>query len=119
MSLKSRATLVENTGGKLRYQKNLEFVVDSNGLDQDFTVFEFEDNREGISHIEIFNQGANTCMIGFDTQAELVDCLDRSTFNFPIFSGKPYNYISQDGEAKSISLRTLPGTTTTILILIW
>ena len=58
-------------------------------------------------------------MIGFDTQAVLVDCLDRSTFNIPIFPGKPYNYISEDGEAESISMRTLPGETATLLILIW
>lgn len=119
MTLKKRATIVENTGGQLKYQKSLEFVVDENGLDIDFTVFDFEDNRKGISHIEIFNQGPDKCMIGFDTQVILVDCLDRSTFNFPIFPGKPYNYISNDGEAEYMSLRTLPDETTTLLILIW
>ena len=119
MSLKSRATVVENTGGQLKYLKNIESVVDENGLDIDFTDFDFEDNREGISHIEIFNTGLETCMIGFDTQAVLVDCLDRSTFSLPIFPGSPYNYISNDGEANSISMRTLQGKTTTILIIIW
>jgi len=119
MTLKQRATIVENTGGQLKFQKNLEPVVDSNGLDIDFTQFEFEDNRKGISHIEIFNQGPDKCMIGFDTQAVLVDCLDRSTFNFPIFSGKPFNYISEDGEATSISMRTLPGEIATLLIIFW
>ena len=119
MSLKSRATVVENTGGQLKYQKNLEPIVGPNGLDIDFTEFEFEDNREGISHIEIFNLGPDKCVIGYDTQKSLVDCLDRSTFNHPIFPGKPFNYISIDGEANSMSMKTLPGKSTTLLIIIW
>ena len=115
--MKSRATIVENTGGKGSFLKNLEPVISDIGLDIDFTEFEFEDDRKGISHIEIFNLGPEKCMIGYDTTAELVDCLDRSTFNHPIFPGKPFNYVSHDIEAESISMRTLPGTTTTLLII--
>lgn len=122
MSLKQRATVVENTGGQLKYLQSPIFVVDENGLDVDFTnteIFKFEDNRLKCSHIELFNLGQDKCMIGFDTQASLVDCLDRSTFSFTIHPGKPFNYISLDGEADSMSLRTLAGTTATIEIIVW
>lgn len=122
MSLKQRETVVENTGGQLKYLQNPLVVVNSNGLDIDFTdgeVFQFEDNRKKCSHIEIFNTGPDKCMIGFDTQAGLVDCLDRSTFSFTIHSGKPFNYISLDGEADSMSLRTLTGKTATLEIVVW
>ena len=122
MSLKSRATIVENTGGQLKYLRNLNVIVDSNGLDIDFTdtdIFEFEDNRKKCSHLEVFNVGPDKCMIGFDTQASLVDCLDRSTFGFTIHSGTPFNYISLDGESDSMSLRTLAGTTAELEIIVW
>lgn len=122
MSLKDNATIVENTGGQLKYLKNPVFNVDSNGLDIDFSdteLYEFEDNRKKCSHIEIFNKGTNDCMIGFDTQSTLLDSEDRKTFNFMIYPGKPYNYISLDGEADTMSLKTLSGTTTIIEILVW
>ena len=122
MSLKSRATITENTGGQLKYLRNLNVIIDSNGLDIDFTdtdIFEFEDNRKKCSHLEVFNVGPDKCMIGFDTQASLVDCLDRSTFGFTIHSGMPFNYISLDGESDSMSLRTLAGTTAELEIIIW
>lgn len=122
MSLKSRATITENTGGQLKYLRNLNVIIDSNGLDIDFTdtdIFEFEDNRKKCSHLEVFNVGPGKCMIGFDTQASLVDCLDRSTFGFTIHSGMPFNYISLDGESDSMSLRTLAGTTAELEIIVW
>ena len=122
MSLKSRATIVENTGGQLKFLSNPIAVVDENGLDIDFNdkeKFIFEDNREKCSHIEIFNNGPGKCMIGFDTVASLVDCVDRSTFSFVIYPGKPFNYISLDGEADSISMRTLPGKTANLEIIVW
>lgn len=99
--------------------KPLEPVVTDKGLDIDFTVMDWEDNRKKCSHIEIFNKGPDKCMIGFDTQAVLVDCLDRSTFSFAIYPGKPFNYISLDGEADSMSMRTLSGTKTTLEIIVW
>jgi hypothetical protein len=119
MGAKENAKLVEMTGGQLKYIQNFETLVSDVGFDIDFSILDFEQTSKKCNHIEIYNKGPNNCMIGFDTEAALVDCLDRSTFNFPIYSGKPYNYISHDGEAGSISMRTLTGETATILILVW
>ena len=69
--------------------------------------------------VTIFNNGPNDCMIGFDTQGSIMDCLDRSTFAFTIYSGKPFNYISLDGEADSISFRTNTGESAQIEIIVW
>lgn len=119
MGQKDNAKLVESTGGQLKYVQNFEPVISDIGLDIDFTILNFENDRKKVNHIEIFNNGPDKCMIGYDTTAKLVDCLDRMTFNHPIFPGKPYNYTSFDGEADSISMRTLPGKTATLLILVW
>jgi hypothetical protein len=109
MSLKQRATIVENTGGQLKYLHNPTILVDDNGLNIDFTdteKFVFEDNRLKCSHLEIFNLGPSKCMIAFDTHASLINYLDRLSFNFWIYPGKPFNYISLDGEADTMSLKT-------------
>lgn len=122
MSLKQRATVVENTGGQLKYLQNPTVIVDDNGLNIDFTDterFVFEDNRLKCSHLEIFNLGPDKCMVGFDTHFSLIDYLDRATFSFYIYPGKPFNYISLDGEADSMSLRTLSNTIAELEIIVW
>ena len=120
--MKQRATVVENTGGQLKYLQDPIVNVNSNGISLDFTnteIFEFEDNRKKCSHLEIFNTGPDKCMIGFDTTSTLVDSLGKSTRSFTIYPGKPFNYISLDGEADSMSMRTLAGTTATLEIIVW
>jgi hypothetical protein len=122
MSLKQRATVVENTGGQLKYLHSPVYNVDSNGLNIDFTdteIFEFEDGRLKCSHLEIFNSGPDRCMVGFDTDYSTMDPECRDTFSLMIYPGKPYNYISLDGEADTMSLKTLTGTTATIEIIVW
>jgi hypothetical protein len=122
MGQKENARLSEATGGQLKYLQSPVILVGDLGHDLDFTNtedFTFEAGRLKCNHLEIFNNGPGKCMIGFDTQANLVDCLDRSTFSFTIYPGKPFNYISLDGEADSMSLRTLAGTTAELEIIVW
>lgn len=121
MSLKQNATIVENTGGQLKFLKNRVFTVYDRGLNEDFTDTEnyiFEDNRKKCSHIEIFNKGSATCLMAFDTTFGSIDPGNWRTY-VPIYPGKPYNYLSLDGEASSISFKTLSGTSTIIEIIVW
>jgi len=122
MSAKSNAKLSEMTGGQLKYLNNKFLVVEDIGLNLDFAdseLFIFEDGRKKCNHLEIFNNGPNECMIGFDTEFILMNFLDRSSFNFMIYPGKPFNYISLDGEADSMSFRTLSGKTAEIELIAW
>ena len=118
--MKLRATIVENTGGQLKYLKQPVYVVNANGLNVSFVNdFEFEDGRKKCSHLEIFNNGPNDCMVGFDTDFNSMNSEDRKTFELMIYPGKPYNNISLDGEADTMSLKTLAGETATIEIIVW
>lgn len=122
MSAKKNASFVENTGGQLKYLRNLVHPIDETGLNIDFTdteKFTFEDGRKKCSHMEIFNKGQSECMIGFDTQASLMDSECRETFAFMIYPGRPFNSFSIDGEADTMSLKTLPETTTIIELIVW
>jgi hypothetical protein len=122
MSLKDNAIIVENTGGQLKYIKNPVYNVDENGLTVDFTDTErfiFEDNRLKCSHMEIFNDGPNDCIVAFDTDLDSIDIECWDTYAYKIYSGKPYNYISHDGEAGTMSLITAAGETAKITIMVW
>lgn len=122
MSLKDNATIVENTGGQLKYLRNLIHPVDENGYDINFSdteKFVFEGGRKKCSHLEIFNNGPQSCMIGFDTQSSLIDSNDKSTYAFTIYPAKPFNYISLDGEANTMSMKTIAGETAKLEILVW
>ena len=122
MGLKDNVKLVENTGGQLKYINSRVVVVSDVGLDINFAdtdIFEFENGRLKCNHLEIFNSGPSKCMIGYDTEARLMEWENRSTFNHPIYSGSPFNYISHDGESDSMSFRTLAGTTAELEIIVW
>jgi predicted ester cyclase len=122
MAQKDNIKLVENTGGQLKYLQSKIIKVNSNGIDIDFAdteFFEFENGRLKCNHLDIFNNGPNKCMIGFDTTARSDDFLGVPNFSFTIYSGKPFNFISLDGEADSMSLRTLSDETATIEIIVW
>ena len=116
MTLKLRATVTEITGGQLKYIRTFKPNVNENGFNIDFEDINFEDNREKCSHIEIVNTGSKVCMIAFDTMATLIDYEDLSTFNLEI---SPNEYKILDGEADSISMRTYPGKSTTLKVLVW
>jgi hypothetical protein len=119
MGQKDNVSLTENTGGQLKYMQSFIMNVRDHGDDIDFTTLEFELDRKKCNHLEIFNSGPDKCMIGFDTVSGQVDCLDRSTFSFTIYPGKPFNYISLDGEADSMSMRTLTGEAAQLEIIVW
>jgi len=120
---KSSIKQVEQSGGKLSYNRIFELTVSDQGKGSDnidFSQYTFEQSGIGISHITIMNDGGtNDVYFVFDAAGSTITTTDNSTYNGKCYAGTPYNEISYDGNADSIGFRCASGLSTTVKVLVW
>jgi hypothetical protein len=120
---KTNIKLVEQSGGKLSYNRVFELTVSDQGTGSDnidFTAYTFEDQAVGISHITIMNDGGvNDVYFVFDALGSTITTTDPATYNGKCYYGTPYNEISFDGNAKSVGFRCASTKSTTVKVMVW
>jgi hypothetical protein len=120
---KSNIKAVEQSGGKLSFNRVFELTVSDQGTggdNIDFTAYTFEDTGVGISHITIMNDGGtNDVYFVFDALGSTITTTDPSTYNGKCYHGTPYNEISFDGNATSVGFRCASTKSTTVKVMVW